>query len=280
VESAVREVLLPRDFVKPAKESHAAEIRAICGWLGVSEDSSTMTRWLRLAAQSAHNTHRRALAMPVGDISRSQNLVERWEEVLDSFLERYEAKYVAAVPLLRALAAKPSPTEEDLKELRNRVPNNLDALSIFFQSLTSSNWLTPLAEAGYYEDAPGPDVDPEAGTVRFPPWPQGEYLLRVCESDLAMTEWILSSARANQNVRVAETLFSCVLRLTPAQAAALFPRMREWLDLPFLGVVPETAAAVVEHLAGGGQEEAAIDLAKALLDASLGMLERENDGES
>lgn len=281
VESAVREVLLPRDFVKPTKgQNHPAEIRAICNWLDIPEGSSTTTNWLRLAEQSAPNAHRRALALPVGDISQAHALVDRWGDVLDPLLERYEAKYVAAVPLLRALAAKSAPSQKDLHELRNQVPNNLDALSIFFDSLTSPNWLAPLAEAGYYEDPPAPDIDPEAGTVRFPPWPQGEYLIRVCESDLATTESILSNARARQNFRVAATLFSCVLKLTPEHAAALLPRMREWLDVPFLGTVRETAVAAVEHLIGGDQEEAALDLAKVLLDANLGILEGVGDDES
>jgi hypothetical protein len=280
VDSALRAVLLPRDFVKSERgHTHTAEIRAICAWLGLPEGSAIPTNWLQLAEQSASNAHRRALAAPVSDVSRARQLVERWEDVLDVLLERYEAKYVAVVPLLKALATRPSPTEKDLQDLRNRIPNNLDALSIFFQGVTSAHWLKPLVEAGYYEDPPAIEVDSEAGTVRFPPWPQGEYLLRVCESDLATTEWILSNARANRNFRVAEMLFGCALKLAPERGAALVPRMREWLDLPFLGTVSETVVAVIEHLVSGGQE-AAFDLGTALLDVSLGFREGADNGES
>jgi hypothetical protein len=98
------------------------------------------------------------------------------QAVLDGVLDRFEAKYAKVCCLLDELAAKPEPTDQDLKELCNSIPNSFVTLSYFFERLHSPGWLNKLQEEGFFKNPPEPEVDAETGRILVWQWPQSRYL--------------------------------------------------------------------------------------------------------
>ena len=80
------------------------------------------------------------------------------------------------------------------------------------------------------------------------------------------------------NVRVHEDLAEIALNLSPADSTSLAARAEEWLVQPHLVGLPEKLGRLVVHLAEGGQEQAALTLARTLLQvkpSDLAEVERE-----
>src|SRR5215218_8583312 len=70
------------------------------------------------------------------------------------------------------------PTAEELDRLAvlSARPENR---AYFFDRLENPNWVRDLAQRGFFANPPGPVPAGEPGYVRFPPWPEGRYLVRV-----------------------------------------------------------------------------------------------------
>ncbi|CAA9459777.1 MAG: hypothetical protein AVDCRST_MAG37-3583 [uncultured Rubrobacteraceae bacterium] len=148
----------------------------------------------------------------------------------------------------------------------------------FFGRLDKPEWLGPLRERGFFDSPPGPVV--ADGTVRFPPWPEGGYLARVAVSATEPVLEIALSMPETANVRVQEDLANIALALPPRLSARLVPKATSWLemlDAPSRTIVPNTLGDLLAHLTGGGEIDAALDLARNLLalraeDRSIGDL--------
>src|SRR5207249_3549236 len=121
--------------------------------------------------------HRDSLAPPRPLDDDFRIFWSEMEAILDVILDKLESCYLEFHRVLDGLLVKPSPTDADIKVLRDHVPNNLVTYHYFFQKLSSPAWLEPLAAAGFFEDPPKPIQD-EKG-VGFAPWPQSQYLARM-----------------------------------------------------------------------------------------------------
>ncbi len=192
------------------------------------------------------------------------------ESVLDPILERYEVQYQAVVPLLIELAGKLAPSQSDLQLLRKNLPNNLGALGLFFDRIASGAWLPLIASAGYFENAPPLEYDPDAGTLRAPRWPQAEYLARYPLYDPDLTIRIIRGVDVSGNFRVASNLLDALNGLTPDRAVEAVPNVIAWLDVPMVGMLDDKVVTLIERLRETGFLSEAVRLALALFDAELG----------
>ncbi len=106
-------------------------------------------------------------------IPRARDTVNELTDVLFVML----APHYAATDALDELLARRTPTLDDAREVARLL--GLYQQADHFFSRADPDWLNPLVEHGRFFD-PGPSFIPadEPGSYRYPPWPQGKFLLR------------------------------------------------------------------------------------------------------
>ena len=105
-------------------------------------------------------------------------MFDKVEQVLDAVLERFETNYFEIFERLDALLATPEPTEAHADRLRQNFPHS-EAVAHHFFSHASAAWVDPLHRAGFFAEPPPVQVNEDADTVQFPPWPASQFLARV-----------------------------------------------------------------------------------------------------
>jgi hypothetical protein len=135
--------------------------------------------------------------------------------------------------------------------------------SYFFGHWNDPGWLVPLRERGFFDEPPQP-VTVE-GKVRFPAWPEGQFLARVAAVAPESVLDIALRVPETGNVRVHEDLANAALAMPPELSARLVPKAESWLEIPDQPLIPGTLGKLLERLTEGGQVDAALELAKALL---------------
>ncbi len=136
-------------------------------------------------------------------------------------------------------------------------------LELFFEKLTSPDWLTPLAEEGLFNE-PWP-AQSDGKYVSFSFWPQSKYLVRVAAQAPDLVERVIEGVPATDNVRIHEDFADAALAMPAAVAAKLVPRAKEWLRSPYQLLLPDKLGRLIRHLVSGGELAAASDIAGELL---------------
>jgi hypothetical protein len=172
-------------------EKHKAEIETVLKVLEIPETSPVGQTWLSLPGKDneyglAKRTHRNALKQTRPIDGEFWEFWDKMQAVLDGVLDRFEAKYAEVCCSLDELVAKPEPTDQDLLKLCNSIPNSFVTMSYFFERLQSPGWLNKLQEKGFFKNPPEPEIDPERGGIRFRPWPQSGYLVRMASQEPAI----------------------------------------------------------------------------------------------
>jgi len=269
IESALRTVLrvAPTDPA-PACAAKSAdgrrdEIMAILAAWGVSPDEPWAKAWLGLALHRV--AHRAALGRPRPIDPKFLQLWDDVEAILDIVLKKFEAQYLTVFGRLDLLLTHATPSSEDLKILKEEIPQSFAARRYFFDRLNDPTWLVPLAKRGFFKSPPPPEWDPDDNTVRYPPWPETRYLVRMASKAPDLVQRIALEVPETENVRVNEDLADIALAL-PAKLAAVFvPKAKAWLTARHQFLLPDKLAALVSHLAEEDQGEVALDLARSLL---------------
>src|SRR5216684_8576005 len=233
IESAIRKVLLPYDYVGPAGEQeakHKPQIEAILRAYGIADTDPVAVGWRKLADQGedlrpVSLAHRNALAepRPFDDVFRG--FCADVEGIFDMILERFEGQFVASFRILDELLAKPIPTRADVQALRQRVPNNFTSLEYFFSRVSAARWLEVLEEEGFFRRPPAPVRDEERGSIRFSPWPESRYLVWMpAKPELqARVVEIAAAIPETANINVHEDLMGIALAVPAALSAKLIP---------------------------------------------------------
>src|SRR5215207_2844048 len=119
-----------------------------------------------------------------------------------------------SMTLSRRVRAVPSQevVQKALAEIRKRPAN----YEYFFDQLRSPDWIQPLFENGLFQNPPEPIR--EGDYIKFPFWPESQYLARV--ASLA-PESVLEIALQieTDNVRVHEDIADAACAMTPHLAA-------------------------------------------------------------
>jgi hypothetical protein len=277
IESALRAVLgtLPDAAEADAsagQEGHRRSILRVLIALDIQEDHAVAKSWLGLAGSDnpyglSARAHRDALARPRPVDNEFISLWDEFQAVLGYVLDRFEGRFLEPHAVLDELLALDAPSTDDLKRLRQQVPNNPITLGYFFDRLDKPAWLEPLHGAGFFAHP----IDPikEEGRIAFPFWPQSRFLAR------AAAEWPKKHAEILRialeipdadNVRVHEDIADVAVKLSPDLAVRLVPRLAARVQSPYHMVLPMKLGELVSHLAKGDQVDAALQLAQALLE--------------
>ena len=284
IESALRDVLEPvsqyssqRDVPEIDKhnETHRWEIYVILAGLEIDEKDSIAEAWLRLSDKSNKYSlnklaHRKGLTRPRAVDHEFRTFWAEMEAVLDIVLERFREKYLVVFRILDQLIAKHKPTPSDVKELKDRVPCNLETFGYFFDKCQSPEWLGPLRDCGFFQSPPEPKSEAEGGPIRFPTWPHARYLARMASLTPEEVLKIILEIPDTENIRVHEDLVEAALGMPAHLAAQLLEKAKTWAHSAYRLLLPEKLGALVAHLAMGSEVDAALGLARVLLQVRPG----------
>jgi hypothetical protein len=254
--------------------SHRDEITAILQALNIPDTDDVAQSWLKLPGQNNEyglhkRAHRNDLAPPR---SVDQEFRQFWSEIqviLDTVLDRFETLYSEVYRLLDELLKKSTPTKDDLKKLRLNVPNSFVTLSYFFERLQSPRWLNKLQEEAFFKNPPEPEEASEGGEIRFLPWPQSRYLVRMASQEPAIVLDIALEIlkTGTKNALVHQDLVEAALVMPPKLAADWVKEETKWLkeqDYLYFSL-PKKLGELIVYLAESEQVDAALGLARELL---------------
>ncbi|HEV2418034.1 MAG TPA: hypothetical protein VGX94_09525 [Terriglobia bacterium] len=137
----------------------------------------------------------------------------------------------------------------------------------FFSHLNSPDWIEPLRECGRFSHPPDA-VSNEHG-LRFPGWPEGEYLNRMASvAPEAVYSALPKKCFESNNHTVHEIILQIAAKLPPPLAAHIARAEAEWVSKQpvLLLLYSEPSAHLINHLAQNGECEAAISLLGQILD--------------
>lgn len=238
--------------------------RVILKALDISEGSEEAQSWLRLARKDysfAGRAHLRGLGPT---LARNTALEEDWKQLLKVYevvLDRFEKKYTMVDKALDVLLAKDEPNAEDLKMLKEGVPNNEAAYEYFFSRLQNPKWLKPLAREGFFERIPAPSLSGTHYRCH-----QLTYLKRMaalpnCQETVAEVVTSVETENIMARCDLAET----TVALPPRFAVKTVPKFVRYLENSSnLFVLPFDLGNLTKHLATDYPTEA-LELAAALL---------------
>jgi hypothetical protein len=280
IESAVRQVLLPYNFVLPVAceicgnrpEVHAKQIESITQSLGL--DESIQKKWKEIATRNkAYNglaalAHREDLSLPRKIDASFEELVSAFEDVFDSVLAAFEQQSIPVFALLDSLLKKdrPSKTKNDLSILKNRVPHNDATHRYFFDRLQSPGWLEPLYREGFFLPPSTKVRDEELDRPLFSTWPPVPYLLRMASVDAAqnLVFTVLYEAVKTDNPFVRSAILQITRELPANLASTLVPSVQDWVQAPLLRSVEFSQISdFISHLVRGHESASAIALVES-----------------
>ncbi|MBI2163659.1 MAG: hypothetical protein HYU32_05925, partial [candidate division NC10 bacterium] len=243
-------------------------MRSILTSYGFKESDDVWKAWHALLDADTglyRLAHRNALRQPRIVDDSIRKAWDRLERILDVVLARFETRFLDSVTTLDELIAKPAPTSDDVKKLRDRIPQNETTLGHFFGKVENPAWLPLLAKNGFFAYPPAPVKD-EAG-ARIPIWPEARYLSRMAKrSELEdQVAEIALKIPDTTNPYVHECLADIALAVRPELAERFVPKIPVWLDSPYRILLGEKLGSLAVHLARGGYLEAGLSVASAAL---------------
>lgn len=135
----------------------------------------------------------------------------------------------------------------------------------FFNQLKSPDWIRPLSEKGFFKKPP--QVERIDNNLRFPPWPESDYLARMAEHAPELVQNILINIPGTDNVSVHEDILDAACAMPPELAKAISKKESNWIksqnDLHYL--IPDKFTSLIIHLLKGNQKKEALGLAQNLL---------------
>jgi len=155
----------------------------------------------------------------------------------------------------------PALVKEAVDYIRVRTAN----YEYFFERLDSIEWIGPLRAYGFFKEPPAPTREGE--TVNFPFWPEARFLAKAAEIKPAIVLEVMLDLPDTENVRVHWDLLDAAIKLPASLAARWAAKEAKWVDRQqFLdALLAEKLGALAVHLARGGEREAGLALARALL---------------
>lgn len=136
----------------------------------------------------------------------------------------------------------------------------------FFGKLKSPEWIAPLQKKGRFSHPPTAII--EKTSIRFPGWPEGEYLVRMAPlAPEAVFGAIDVKAYESDNHYVHQALLQIAAELPVPLAAQVALAEAKWASRQqrYIALYEETVIPVILNLAMGGRPDAAL----ALLDPVL-----------
>jgi predicted transcriptional regulator len=242
-------------------EGHASNIKRIAKGLRLNADDPAVIAWLKLADSSyefaPHRlAHRDALGMP-RPISR--DFVAWWDQIqsiLRVVVAGLRERFLEPLREIDRLIAIPHPSAKEAEFLRNKIPNNRIFLGHFFDKCQNAEWLAHLANVGFFRNAP-----------KDGRWAEAGYLARMARHE-SMAELVcrtIGDIAETENRLVHAELLEGIVGLPAEFAASLIDKIETWAKSETNGFLLPDFGRLIRKLATGGEEDAALRLARLLL---------------
>ena len=139
----------------------------------------------------------------------------------------------------------------------------------FFSELDSPDWIEPLSAAGLFVDPPPPRI--AGDLISFPRWPQSEYLAKMAARAPEKVGATILRIPVTDNTSVHQDLARAAVHLPVEMAVEWAVKEAEWLSQQqhIHWPIAEALGPVVERLSESRQIDAAITLARPLLELRL-----------
>src|SRR5580704_10685490 len=113
------------------------------------------------------------------------------------------------------------PKPETVSKALEQIGKSAANYQYFFDKLSSPEWLAPLAEKGRFKQPP--EKQSVEGGVRFPGWPESQYLVHMAKIPAAQQQvlQIVLAMADTDNIRVHADLMEIALSLPASDAAKL-----------------------------------------------------------
>ncbi len=243
------------NFVKTvARTTHTDEINNILHQLGIPLSHPVAESWRRLIRKEPlpKYAHHRVLGWIRPWDEDFERIVQEWHEVFLFILERSQERYVTYHKRLDELLKKEIPESEDIRQLRESVPNNSHAMQYFFDRLDKPGWLSRLNKARFFAGPSEPELESESGGRPFPLWPPGRYLIRMAELKSGDVMDIILAVDDRLNPYVLDDLIEATTKMPHKEAARIVPKVKGWLRLGRDRSFMPDCTVLVEFLARGG----------------------------
>src|SRR5216683_6807378 len=150
-------------------------------------------------------------------------------------------------------------TDELVERALNLVAERGGNYEYFFAKLTIPGWIAPLQKRGRFSHPPPAVI--EGNYLRFPRWPEGEYLARM--APVAPDEVFAAidpSTYESDNEYVHQVLLEIAAGLTVNLAAKVAEAEANWAykQVRFYGLYDERLIWVILKLAAGGRSDAGL----------------------
>jgi hypothetical protein len=149
----------------------------------------------------------------------------------------------------------------------------------FFDQLKNPNWITPLKDRGFF-DAPPAVIQVEGGGLKCPSWPQSRYLARMAALAPDEVAKVLKALHT-ENWSVVHDVLEAARAMPPSIAAQLVDTIGVATSYSMADLLIDDVGKLVEHLAVGGEPDAALSLARqafAIGDGASTMQTLRHDG--
>ncbi|MGH9243833.1 MAG: hypothetical protein ACRD29_05860 [Acidimicrobiales bacterium] len=154
------------------------------------------------------------------------------------------------------------PSEADVQRALELLSQSAN-YQYFFDKLNSPDWISPLADRGFFRNPPPPIR--EGTTIRFPFWVESRYLARMAAEDPDLVMTVIRTIPETDNTRVHEDIIDAACRMPARLAATLTDRIEQFIDDLHQYLLPEKVTQLIVHLVDGDELAAAVRLARALL---------------
>ncbi|MGB8890408.1 MAG: hypothetical protein WCC87_27020 [Candidatus Korobacteraceae bacterium] len=162
-------------------------------------------------------------------------------------------------------------TDEKVAKALELVAKGGGNYEYFFSKLTSPDWITPLQKKGRFSHPPEMVVG--ENTIHFPPWPEGDYLLRMAPlAPEAVFGAIEHVAYESNNELVHQLLLQIAAELPMNLAVQVTEKETKWASgqRRFFHMYEERIVPVILKLAAGGKGDVALKLLDAVLHIEAG----------
>jgi hypothetical protein len=158
-----------------------------------------------------------------------------------------------------------TPTPEDVSKtvaLLSRAANYRH----FFEKLENPAWIEPLWNKGFFKHPPKVEYEDDRQGYMFPRWPESRYLARMAQHAPRLVARVLLGIVETDNIAVREDIARAVLALPVNLAEAFVNAARQWIAGRFFDkFLAMRLGELVSHLSKDGKKDAALDLARELL---------------
>ncbi|MCU1680184.1 MAG: hypothetical protein JWQ81_923 [Amycolatopsis sp.] len=268
VESAVRSVLQPPGTEKLS--GHVAKVQATLQAMGIDEEEPVSRFWMGIARADSPQrlvrwAHRNGLDAPHPADKEFLTVCAGMQALLERLMDEFEPKWAVVGQRLDSLLGLPTPSTDDAKAVRQRIPSDPVARGYFFDR-AGIQWLGPLVEAGFFSAPPDPIIDEDDGTVVLPFWPDSRYLARVAPEAPSEVVAVAAEVPHSRNSRINYDLVSIAVAVPVEESLRLVDRIIDEIQTGPGVLIPQQVGVLSEHLAAGGHPDTAVRLLRALLD--------------